>query len=52
MKNTVEFLPAQRTRIEVQDPYLGTGKFPDSDNPQAFVIRDLNNFTFADTPQI
>ena len=33
MKNTVEFLPAQRTRIEVQDPYLGTGKFPDSDNP-------------------
>ena len=33
MKNTVEFLTAQRTRIEVQDPYLGTGKFPDSDNP-------------------
>ena len=33
MKNTVEFLTVQRTRIEVQDPYLGTGKFPDSDNP-------------------
>ena len=33
MKNTVEFLTAQRTRIEVQDPYLGTGKFPDPDNP-------------------
>ena len=33
IKNTVEFLTAQRTRIEVQDPYLGTGKFPDSDNP-------------------
>ena len=32
MKNAVEFLTAQRTRIEVQDPYLGTGKFPDSDN--------------------
>ena len=33
MKNTVEFLTAQRTRIKVEDPYLETGKFPDSDNP-------------------
>ena len=32
-ENTVEFLTTRLTRIEVQHPYLGTAKFPDTDNP-------------------